>query len=280
MKTIISTAELDRCRSDTDVVIFDASYYLPTESTDAHARFTEAHIPGADFFDVEVISDRTSSLPHMVPQADHFADMVATFGVSARSKIVVYDQRGLFSAARAWWLFILFGHEDVQVLDGGLPKWRAEGRELENGSTPVKSRGSFEPTFRPELRRQRADIESNLISKIEIVLDARSSSRFNGTVAEPRPGMRSGHVPGAVSLPFSDILTPEHTMKSPDELRALFMRCGVGPASKPITMCGSGITGAVLTLGLARAGLPIGALYDGSWAEWGGASDTPIERSV
>ncbi len=279
MLTLISTDDLDRCRFDPHLVIIDASYYLPTEAVDPHGAYITARIPGAAFFDIETLSDPASALPHMLPTAEYFAAMVEALGVSNESRIVVYDQRGLFSAARAWWMFHAFGHDAVQVLDGGLPKWRAEARALETGPAGAKPRGRFTPRFRPELLRDRADIHANIASMSEILLDARSAARFHGTVAEPRPGVRSGHVPGAVSMPFSDLLGPDHTMRTPAELRELFASYGVHPDSRPVTMCGSGITGAVLTLGLAQAGLPIGALYDGSWSDWGSATDTPIERS-
>jgi thiosulfate/3-mercaptopyruvate sulfurtransferase len=279
MLTLISTDDLDRCRFEPDLVIIDASYYLPTEAVDPQGEFIAARIPGAVFFDIESMSDPESALPHMLPTAEYFAAMVEALGVSNQSRIVVYDQRGLFSAARAWWMFHVFGHEAVQVLDGGLPKWRAEARALETGPAGAKPRGRFIPRFHPKLVRDRAAILANLTSKSDILLDARSAARFHGTVAEPRPGVRSGHVPGAVSIPFSDLLGPDHTMRAPDDLRKLFATHGVHADSQPVTMCGSGITGAVLTLGLARAGLPIGALYDGSWSDWGSATDTPIERS-
>ncbi len=280
MRTLISSDELDERRNSAETLIFDASYYLPNEPHDAAALFLESHIPGAIFLDLDIISDPSNPLPHMVPSADQFARTVSELGVGNSSTIVVYDQRGLFSAARIWWLFILFGHDDVRVLDGGLPKWRAENRKLESGPTKSKPKKSFHAHVRANLVRSRADVEANLNTKAELVLDARSRGRFAGEVAEPRTGMRSGHVPGAVSLPFSDLIRSDQTMHDPVTLRSLFAARGVADSSKPVTMCGSGVTGAVLTLGLARAGLPTGALYDGSWAEWGGATDTPIERTA
>ncbi|HQT83229.1 MAG: 3-mercaptopyruvate sulfurtransferase [Acidiphilium sp. 37-64-53] len=280
MHTLISTDELDERRHEPDTIIFDASYYLPNEPNNAAALFLDSHIPGAAFLDLDVVSDPSNPLPHMVPPADLFARTVAEFGVGTDSMIVAYDQRGIFSAARVWWLFKLFGHDDVLVLDGGLPKWRAESRKLESGPAELKPTGSFPTNFQAAMVRNRADIEQNLNTKGEIVVDARSNARFTGEAAEPRQGMRSGHVPGAISLPFSDLLRSNQTMHDPATLLTLFEARGVGASAKPVTMCGSGVTGAVLTLGLARAGLPIGALYDGSWAEWGGATDTPIERTA
>ncbi|MCW8308125.1 rhodanese-like domain-containing protein [Acidiphilium sp. PA] len=280
MNTLISTDELDARRSEADFIIFDASYYLPTETFDASALFLEGHIPGATFLDLDVVSDRSNPLPHMVPSADQFARTIAQFGVGNQSAVIVYDQRGIFSAARVWWLFKLFGHDRVWVLDGGLPKWRTEGRALETGTAKPKPARSFRTGFQRAMVRHRVDIERNLQTKDEIVLDARSNARFTGEAAEPRQGMRGGHVPGAISLPFSDVLRPDQTMHDPATLRTLFEARGVGSNAKPVTMCGSGVTGAVLTLALARAGLPIGALYDGSWAEWGGSTDTPVERTA
>lgn len=276
MDPLISTAELD----NRAIILFDASYYLPSEGQDARALFQAAHIPGARFFDIDTIADRSSLLPHMAPSAEDFAAMVEALGVSDRSHIVAYDQRGLFSAARAWWLFKLFGHDAVQVLDGGLPKWRAEGRDLVAGPAEPRTQGKFTARFRPELVRDRVMIEANLTTRAEAVLDARAAGRYTGAVPEPRPGMRGGHVPGACSLPFTELLRPDGTMQPPDVLRARFAACGIDAAARPVTMCGSGVTAAVLTLGLVCAGLPIGAIYDGSWAEWGGRADTPIERTA
>lgn len=280
MDALISTSALDEQRNDPFLIIFDASFYLPTETQSAADLFLATHIPGAVFLDIDMISDRISTLPHMVPPAAEFATMVEALGVSDQSRIVIYDQRGLFSAARAWWLFTLFGHDAVQVLNGGLPKWCAEGRATASGAANPRPAGQFTPHLRAELIRDRTAIELNLRTQTEIVLDARAAGRFSGAVAEPRPGMRGGHIPGAVSLPFTELLCTDGTMLSEDALRHLFAARGISSESRPITMCGSGVTGAVLSLGLVCAGLPIGSLYDGSWAEWGGAPDTLIERTA
>ncbi|HEX7388837.1 MAG TPA: 3-mercaptopyruvate sulfurtransferase [Acidiphilium sp.] len=277
MSTLISTEQLDRDRADPALVLLDASFYLPTEPQNARALFADAHIPGAAFFDIDAISDHSTSLPHMLPDEAAFAEAAEGFGISNGSRVVVYDQRGLFSAARVWWMFRVFGHDAVLVLNGGLPKWRREGRAVSTGEAKARPRGQFTPRFRPELVRDRAAVTANIATKAETLLDARAAGRFSGAVPEPRPGMRSGHVPGARSLPFTELLGADGTLKSPDALRTEFAARGIGADSRPVTMCGSGVTGAVLSLGLVSAGLPTGALYDGSWAEWGGLAETPVE---
>ncbi|HEY1858282.1 3-mercaptopyruvate sulfurtransferase [Acidocella sp.] len=260
----------------TPIRLLDATYYLPNEAKDAAALFQAAHLPGARFFDIDKVVDAGSPLPHMLPTAQNFAAAVAALGVSSTDHVVVYDQRGLFSAARLWWMFRVFGHDNVSVLDGGLPGWIEAGGAVESGAPAPAIPGHFVAGFRPELVRSLDQMKANLQNHAELVLDARAAGRFDGSVPEPRPGMRSGHIPGAKSLPFTELLQ-DGKMLPPESLRAKFAGLGVTPDSQLVTSCGSGVTAAVLTLGLAVAGLPQGALYDGSWSEWGSRNDTPIE---
>jgi thiosulfate/3-mercaptopyruvate sulfurtransferase len=256
--------------------LLDATYYLPNEAKDAAALFQAAHLPGARFFDIDKVTDAASSLPHMLPTPESFAAAVAALGVGETDHVIVYDQRGLFSAARLWWMFRVFGHDNVSVLDGGLPGWVEAGGAVASGAPAPAVPGHFRAGFRPAMVRSLEQMKDNLQNHAELVLDARAAGRFDGSVPEPRPGMRSGHIPGAKSLPFTELLQ-DGKMLPPAILRAKFAGLGVTPESRVVTSCGSGVTAAVLTLGLAVAGLPQGALYDGSWSEWGGRDDTPIE---
>jgi thiosulfate/3-mercaptopyruvate sulfurtransferase len=260
-----------------DLVIFDATKYLPNEPKDGHAEFVRAHIPGARYFDIDVMADTDTDLPHMVPTPGRFAKLIGGLGVANTSRIVFYDQKGLASAARGWWLMGLFGHDNAVVLDGGLPKWQRESRPVESGEPSAPQPAAFRPDYRAARLRGVGDVLANVSSRKELVLDARAAGRFTGETPEPRAGMRSGHIPGSASLPYTDLLNGDGTFRPVGDIRARLAQAGVDGARPVVTSCGSGVTACILTLGLRLAGLPEGAVYDGSWTEWGGRSDTPVD---
>ncbi len=278
MQKLVSTEWLGAELGKPDLVVFDATKYLPNEPKDGRTEFLRAHIPGARFFDIDVVADPDTDLPHMVPTPGRFAKLMNELGVSNSSRVVFYDQKGLASAARGWWLMGLFGHDNAAVLDGGLPKWIAEGRPTEKGDPAAPAPGTFRPDFRSQRLRGIGDMLANVNSGAELVLDARAAGRFDASVPEPRAGMRGGHIPGSRNLPYTELLNADQTFRDPESLRARFAQAGVDGARPVVTSCGTGVTAAILTLGLCLAGLPEGALYDGSWTEWGGRPDTPVER--
>ncbi len=276
--TTVSAGWLSEHLGQPDLLVFDATMYLPTEAKDANALFESAHIPRARRFDIDMIADDETDLPHMVPTPGRFARMVGALGVSNATHVVFYDQKGLFSAARGWWMMKLFGHDRVSVLDGGLPAWVRAGYPTESGPfVPPATPSVFHPDFRARMLRGIGDMRSNVETGAELVLDARSAARFRAEAPEPRPGVRGGHIPGSRNIPFTDVLHADQTLRPAHEVRALLAAAGVDGSRPVVTSCGTGVTAAVLTLAMAASNMPIGALYDGAWTEWGGRPDTPVE---
>jgi thiosulfate/3-mercaptopyruvate sulfurtransferase len=279
MGPLVTTDWLAADLGKPDLVVFDATKYLPNEDKDGHAEFLRAHIPGARYFDIDVVADPDTDLPHMVPSPGRFARLIGGLGVSNASRVVFYDQKGLASAARGWWLMALFGHDNAAVLDGGLPRWQREGRVTATGEPAAAQPAAYRPDYRAAMLRGIGDVLGNVKTQAELVLDARAAGRFTGEVPEPRAGMRSGHIPGSASLPYTDLLNTDGTFRNVDVVRARLRRAGVDGSRPVVTSCGSGVTACILTLGMRIAGLPEGAVYDGSWTEWGGRSDTPVETN-
>src|SRR5262249_38859944 len=274
---LVSTQWLADHLSDPDLRVADASYYLPMQHRDARAEYRERHIPGAVFFDIDDIADSDSPLPHMLPRGEKFASRVRKLGLGDGNRIVIYDSQGLFSAARAWWMFRVFGHADVAVLDGGLPKWLAEGRPVDDIPPQPRER-HFTARLDHSLVRDKDQILANLRSKHEQLLDARPAGRFLGREPEVWPGRRSGHIPGSRNLPSAELFDPaDKTMLSAPQLEAKFRAAGIDLSRPVVASCGSGVTAAVLVLGLHLVGHRDVSLYDGSWAEWGLPGTTPVE---
>lgn len=276
-KTLVSTQWLADHLRDPDLRVIDASWYLPAMGRNARAEYDAGHIPNARFFDIDDISDSRSALPHMAPPPEKFMSRLRAMGVGDGHQVVIYDGMGMFSAPRVWWTFRLMGKIDVAVLDGGLPKWMAEGRETDDLPPMIRDRHM---TTQRQNHMVKDVTQVAHASKLNLaqIIDARPAARFRGDAPEPRAGLRLGHIPNAKNLPFAQVLNPDGTMKSAEGLRAVFAELGLDLTQPAITTCGSGVTAAILSLALERIGHPNHALYDGSWAEWGMYDDLDVSK--
>ena len=273
---LVSTDWLAGRLSDPAVVAVDGSYFMPTLNRDAHAEYLNGHIPGAVFFDIEAVSDHSTDLPHMLPGPKQFGQAAGGLGIGETDTVVVYDSIGLFSAARVWWTFRILGAKTVFILDGGLPKWKAEGRPIEAGEVkrPAKK---FTSEMNVAAVAMLDDMRMAITSDDVQIVDARSAARFHGKAPEPRPGLRSGHMPGSYNVPYDSLLA-NGRLGSREQIEAAFKNAGVDLDKPIITSCGSGVTAAILTLALESIGTQPKGLYDGSWSEWGSRPDLPVER--
>jgi len=274
-RTLVSTDWLADHIRDPDLRVLDGSWYLPEMGRDARAEYDAGHVPGARFFDIDDISDHRSDLPHMAPPPEKFMSRCRAMGVGDGHQVVVYDGAGLFSAARVWWLFRLMGKPDIAVLDGGFPKWQAEGRPVED-LPPLARDRHMTAQRQAHLVKDVTQVAQATKLRDWQIVDARAPERFAGAAPEPRPGLRAGHIPGSCNLHYRQLLNADGTMKDADALRAEFAAAGVDVAGQIVTTCGSGVTAAIVNLALARLGNDRAALYDGSWAEWGRYPDLDI----
>ena len=275
-ENIVSTDWLSRHLGSPDIAIIDASWHLPSAGRDPRAEFRAARIPGAQFFDIDEICDTASPYPHMLPSPEKFSSRMRKLGIGDGKRVIAYDAAGLFSAARAWWMFRVFGHDDVAVLDGGLPKWQAEGHPLDDGPVLKPQERHFTARYQSMMVRDMSEVAQALRTGAAQVADARSPSRFRGEEAEPRAGVRAGHMPGARNVHYATLLKPDGTLRPADEIAGVFAAAGIDVSKPVITSCGSGITAAILTLGLTLTGRRDHAVYDGSWTEWGSTPDRPV----
>lgn len=274
---LIETDELERELEAPDFVIIDATWYMPNEDKNAREEYLAEHIPGAIFFDIDEIADTNAATPHMLPSPEKFSSRMRKMGIGDGQRIVVYDRHGMFSAPRVWWMFRVMGAEDVSVLNGGLPKWKAEGRPLMMGEPTPRTTRHFTSRHKLDLVRDIDDMKSVVKDGSAAIVDARSPERFSGQAPEPREGLRSGHMPGAHNVPYKQVLNEDGTLKPAGELEAIFEKAGIDHHKPVVTTCGSGITACVLALALAETGHIRTSVYDGSWAEWGADDSLPIE---
>lgn len=296
---VVSVDWLHANLREPDIKVLDASWYMPDEQRNPIQEYQVAHIPGALFFDIDGIADQTTNLPHMLPSEEAFAAAASALGIDNKDGLVVYDGKGIFSAARVWWMFRVFGHNKIWVLDGGLPRWRASGYDVESSASSdaiLKASAAseaiekvyqgqavgpitFQTKFQPHLLWTLEQVRKNIEEKSHQHIDARSKARFDGAALEPRKGVRSGHVPGSKCIPFREMLDESQTLLPVDELKKRFDQEGISLEGLVATSCGTGVTACILALGLHRLGKPDVAVYDGSWTEWGGHSDTPVDTT-
>jgi thiosulfate/3-mercaptopyruvate sulfurtransferase len=277
---IVSPAWLAERLDAPDIRVVDASWFLPGDERNAKALYAERRIPGAVFFDIDEMADTDSNLPHMLPSPEKFASRMRKLGIGDGARVIVYDNQGLFSAARVWWTFRVMGHEDVAVLDGGFPAWERGGFPIEEGPPAQRTERHFTARYRGDLVRSLADMRRAVSERRAPILDARPSARFKGEAAEPRAGLRSGHMPGARSIPSSALVNEQGALRSADELTRIFADAGADTGQPAVCTCGSGVTAAIIALALARLGRWDASIYDGAWAEWGALADAPIETGA
>jgi thiosulfate/3-mercaptopyruvate sulfurtransferase len=274
---LVSTDWLRRRLTDQNLVVLDGSYYLANARRDAEAEFLAGHVPGAQRFDIDAVSDKSNPLPHMLPSPEQFAAQAGALGVGDDTTIVLYDGIGLYGAARVWWTFRVFGSDKVFVLDGGMPKWKAEDLPTETGPATSRAPKTFTPKFNRALVASIDDVQKVLLDKTAQVVDARAADRFRGEAPEPRAGLRGGHMPGSFNVPFGQVLQ-DGRLAAPDQIAAAFQQAGVDLDRPVVTSCGSGVTASILSFAIDSLGKPPSRVYDGSWSEWGARPDTPVVK--